>query len=707
MKRRSLIFIYILLLSIFSVLLAACANDTLGEADKRISVTLMDGEHYSVEGDNKRIVERGETVVFKVTLDVGYKIIGCYGDKCDISENVSFEQTVTFNDVVYKSTVRLEVAEMEKVSFKIENVSSNGDTLTSSILGQADDGVYYAEDILTVSATPTENYRFYCWSKNDYLKNGGDFVAYDQSIEITNLKSIGTLYANFKSVTDTGNMIIYQLEKGREIEQDITRLLLSHPRANTYTAVDLRALGVDCDSKYLAGYTTENGEYIGLGSRVGVSDKTATILTPLWKDYTDTSFFEIEEGRLSLKPGFSTEDEIVVPREVNGEIVTIIAKNAFEDCLSSTFYLPDSITTVENDAFKNCENLIELYMSDNVMNINDAAFSGCKNFKTLHMNAYLKPRYSVDQASVKTDVYDRLAISAESGDNITRLVVLGGSSVNYGYSISTAEKLCNEQLSDRNVVVFNLGYNATYSELAQFEILNKYLKKGDIFLHAPEQSKAAWYGNIMTSPITSSDSVRLTDGYYIFRLAECNWQFLSSLTVYKYGNLFSLFSLFNRERAGAEEHEYSDHFNFDPVPELLPIGEIAKPECGEDKYFHGGDIDFNIYDIVELAKQNIYKETIAKGVHSFVAFPPLNRQKLMLTYDNEKELKDAVDAYSSQIKNILSDVSLNVLLTQYDSVYDGRHFSDNDYHLGSPFKNTHTENVISALISVLISEERI
>lgn len=706
MKRRLYVFIFVILLLVFSVLLVACNNGSPVQADKRITVTIMDGEHYSVIGENKQIVERGESVTFTVTLERGYKIVGAYGDKCKISEELSFQQTVTFDAVYHKSTVRLETAEMEKATFIIENSLQIGNVSVSSVLGQVEENVYYADDILNVTATPNDNYRFLCWSKNDYLNSSGEFVAYNETLEITDIKSMGKLYANFKSRSDTGNMIIYRVGEGREIEQDVTQLLASHPRANTYTAVDLRNLGVDCDSRYLAGYTTESGEYVGLGSRVSVSDKTATILTPIWKEYTDSNLFDINQGRISLKTPFPQLDEIVVPKVVNGETVTTICRNAFANCSSSTFYIPDSVTTVEDDAFKDCEKLTDLYMSDSIMNINDAAFSGCKNFTTLHLNAYLKPRHSVDQASVKTDVYDRLLISAEKQD-VTRLVILGGSSVNYGYSIATAEKICHDQLGNSNIEVFNLGFNATYSEMAQFEILNKYLKKGDIFLHAPEQYNTAWCGNTMQSPITSSNSVRLSDGYYIFRLTECNWQFLSSLTVNKYGNLFSLFSAFNKVRAGSAEHAYSDHYNFDPVPELLPIGEIAKPECGEDKYFYGGDINFDVYDSVELAKQNIYSAAISKGVHTFVTFPPLNRQKLMLMYDSENQLQEAVGEYTARVKSILSDVSLNVLLTQYDTVYNGRHFSDNDYHLGSPFKNTHTEKVISALISVMQSEGKI
>ncbi|MCH5161069.1 MAG: leucine-rich repeat protein [Clostridiales bacterium] len=707
MRRKIFVVICAALLLVCVMLLAACDKNGKIEADKRITVTLLDGEHYSVVGDNKRNVERGESVTFDVTLERGYKIIGAYGDKCEISDELSFNQTITFYDIKYKSTARLETVEMETLRFKTHNDEQIGDVILSSVLGQAEENLYYAEDILSVMAQPNDGYRFWCWSKGNFLNDGGEFYDYSDTLENFDFGGISDLYANFKNLADTGNSIFYRMDGGREIEQDVTQLLEHHPRANTYTAVDMRGFGIDCDGRYLAGWETENGEYIGLGSRVTVSSETATILLPIWKDYADEILFDMDgDGKLSLKRGAIELEELVIPREVRGIEVTTIGENAFAEYAASVYYIPDSVTTVENNAFRGCENLAELYMSDNVMNISDAAFSGCKNFTTLHLNAYMKPRRATDQAILKTDAYDRLALNAEKSDG-TNLVVLGGSSVNYGYSVSAAESFCREQLGDDDITAYNLGFNATYAEMAQFEVLIEYLKPGDIFLHAPEQFHSAWYGNTMQSPLTSSTSVALTDGYYLFRFTEGNWQFLSSLTVNKYGNLFSMFSSFNSDRANSAEYSYSDYIDLTPVPELLPIGEVSKPECGEDKYFYSGNIDFNVYDSVEFAKNDIYSFAIAKGVNTFVAFPPMNRQKLMLMFDSEEQLKEAVDKYSARVKEILSDASLSVLLTQYDTVYDGRHFSDNDYHLGSPFKNTHTESVLAALVGVMKSEGKI
>ncbi len=700
-RRKIIVMVAIALALICCVALAACNSEGV-QADRQITITILNGEHYQVVGDNKRVVEKGESAVFTVSLDRGYKIVGAYGDKCEISEEYSFQQTVTFVSVYYKSTVRLETAEMGTSAFVAENDLQGGKVLISSLFGQAEEDLYYVGDVLTLTASANKDYRFWCWSKGGYINDGGEFVDDGMTLQIENFESIGKLYANFRKLSEIGNLIIYKLGL-EEIEQDVTKLVASHTRANTYTAVDLRERGVDCESKYLSGYVTEDGEYVGLGSRVSVSDKMPTVLTAVWKDYTDAKLFQIDQGKLSAKSDLSGLDEIVAPREINGEIVTAIARNAFENCKASTFYIPDSVTTIEEDAFKNCENLTDFYMSDNIMNISDASFPGCKHFTTLHLNAYLKPRSMTSHASVKADAFDRLAVSSKK-DDITRFVMLGGSSVDYGYSLATVEELWYEQFPNKKVEVFNFGFNANYAEFAQFEILNAYLKEGDVFLHAPEQYNGAWYGDRMLSPLTSEESAMLINGGYIFILASSNWGFISHLTVNKYGNLFSIFAKFNRDRSNSAEQDYSQHFDFEATPSVSPMGDKALEECGVDKYFSTADINFDACERAKYAKQDMYEVAIAKGVHTFVTFPPMNRHRLLYKYGSEENYKKVLDEYTVKVKEILNNPSIKVLLTQNDTIYDGRYFSNNDYHLGSPFRIEHTKNVVSVLIDKLKGE---
>ena len=71
--------ICVILCTVFSI---ACATTLQPEFEKSgITVTLMNGEHYHVNGANKVKANGGE-VVFTVTVDKGYIVTGSFGDKC-------------------------------------------------------------------------------------------------------------------------------------------------------------------------------------------------------------------------------------------------------------------------------------------------------------------------------------------------------------------------------------------------------------------------------------------------------------------------------------------------------------------------------------------------------------------------------------------------------------------------------------------------
>ncbi len=682
-------------------ILIACGGKKGIAADKSLTVTLLSGEHYSVVGENKRAVSSGESVTFTVSLERGYKIVGAYGDECEISDEKAFEQTVKITDVQYKSTVRLETAEMEITQFEVFGDEQAGVIEVSSALGQADDDAFYKDDKVTVSATVKDGYRFQCWSKGGYMNGGGEFYDYNDRLENVDFVTVGKLYANFKNLADTGNMIFYRMDCG-EIEQDVTQLLEHHPRANTYTAVDMREFGVDCDSRHLAGWMTDGGEYIGLGSRVTVSDKTATVLTPVWKEYTDASLFEVNQGNIvSVKDALLDANEIVVPREINGTAVTTISENAFSGCAASTYYIPDSVTAIEDNAFSGCENLTDFYMSDNIMTISDKSFSGCKNFTTLHLNAYLRPRFRKHIYSNKLNVYDKLAVNKES--SVQKIILLAGSSVKYGYS----ENVINSMLEGKEV--YNLGNNREISGIAQAEIISRYLDSSDTFIFAPEIYCTCWSGFVGQSYLTNDEKIVIGRPQFIYIMFEGNWQFISDLVIYKYADFFDGFSSFNKTRIDMKEMSY---FDYCPTVEtgygVRPNGEFVYGESGSDTAKQYITIDFESvkdYAIIN-AKNMIFDELDNFGVDCYLTFSTINKSNLLNHYGSEESVKQEADSYTERVKGIIGD-SAKMLLTQYDTVYDGRHFYNSDYHLGDPYRNTHTEKVISALIAAMKSEGRL
>ena len=707
---------YIILLLVFAVLfvsiiMVGCNENTNDERDdNRLQVTLLNGEHYSVIGENKRAVGASNEVSFDIVLDKGHKVIGAFGNECTVTNYTSFNQTVTFLNVRYTSTARLETAEMGRSEFIVStNNDEAGEISIDGLWEKVSEDLYYTEDTLNISTTSNEGYAFRCWSLNNFIDAGGEFYSFNSELKGFDFVNNARLYANFRDLSDAGNMILYEVD-GQEIEHDCTAMLAHHPRANTYTAEDMRGLGIDCDSRMLVGWKTQEGEYLGLGSRVAVSDKTATVLYPEWKEYSDEKDFVYEligegDGKITKYNG-GEKQGIVIPNEIDGVKITAIGANAFKQCEAATYYIPDSITTVEDEAFSDCTGLRELYMSDNIMDIDDKAFSGCKNFTTLHINAFFKPRWmGISQGSCKVDVYDRLALNANNGNK--KFVVLGGSSVWYGYSISTIEEMFLRE--DIKVDAYNLGYSAQMCLFVEYEIASAYLNEGDIFLHAPETTMTSWIGATNKSCLTDTSAIELKEED-IFRIIECNWQFVSDITINKYCDFFAQFEHFNIQRiSNLGECEYSDYYNrFDGTNGTTP-DEILQKETGVyNPMAKSPSLNFEMNELSQIVNRAIelmYIPLVEKKVNCFVGFPPVNKDTLLLTYSSIDEVNAVVDKYTEDIKTLIKTSGAHAVLSQLDMLYGSECFYDTYYHLGYPTRNEHTRRVITAVMDFLLSSD--
>lgn len=94
-------------------------------------------------------------------------------------------------------------------------------------------------------------------------------------------------------------------------------------------------------------------------------------------DY-DYSYEILNDGTLRLYQYEGTDTNIVVPDTIDGRKVTVLGNSTFQYCTQASdiesVTLPDSLTTIEKNAFYNCEKLKSVTIPSNVSSIGLAAF---------------------------------------------------------------------------------------------------------------------------------------------------------------------------------------------------------------------------------------------------------------------------------------------------------------------------------------------
>lgn len=153
-------------------LLFGCSESGSYQKPQGVTAVLLPGEHYSVDESRKHL-SVGESAVFTVTLERGYKITDSVGDACRFSDNLSFVQTVTFSNLVYDTVASLVVQPIDVAEFTAHVNTDSGSIIVESALGAAGESTYYSIDKINVVAKQNEGYRFLCWSVGGYVDGGG------------------------------------------------------------------------------------------------------------------------------------------------------------------------------------------------------------------------------------------------------------------------------------------------------------------------------------------------------------------------------------------------------------------------------------------------------------------------------------------------------------------------------------------------------
>lgn len=128
----------------------------------------------------------------------------------------------------------------------------------------------------------------------------------------------------------------------------------------------------------------------------------------------------------SVKGRDGLSGDVVIPEVYNGKAVISIEQNAFARKMITAISIPDTITSIGDNAFALCDKLKEINLPDTVTSIGNQIFSGCiglekvsvplciSNNQRQHFEAYFSASQSVGMSNYIPKKLSTVRISAES-----------------------------------------------------------------------------------------------------------------------------------------------------------------------------------------------------------------------------------------------------------------------------------------------------
>ena len=116
------------------------------------------------------------------------------------------------------------------------------------------------------------------------------------------------------------------------------------------------------------------------GSNAGVSNVVSTMTS----EYTPPEEYVFANGVITGYTG--TDTEISIPDEINGIPVTAIGAAAFASSDLVSVVIPDTVISIETEAFSGCEDLTHVTLPDSLASIAEKAFTGCSKLTSIAYN---------------------------------------------------------------------------------------------------------------------------------------------------------------------------------------------------------------------------------------------------------------------------------------------------------------------------------
>lgn len=506
---------------------------------------------------------------------------------------------------------------------------------------------------------------------------GGKYDVENGAIVCSDVHRHTTLRVNTVA-QDAPYTVRYDLNGGTAAENGQLRYLYRsydpsiRLRVNTPIATEV----AERDGYTLAGWNTSadgSGTHIGLGSRVTLDEEKTVNLYAEWKAWTGAEHFATEpygEG-VAIADYTGTAREIVIPAVIGSLRVVHIAADAFADADADAIVFPLSLKSVADNAFRRCS-AQSVCIFDDIESIGEGAFADCGRLETLLINAAEPPRYTSYWTGCWADKYDRILLA---DPDEKQMVFFSGSSMSNGLNSAMVDESFGYEYK-----VTNLGLSYLIDPTLQFEILLQTMHEGDILIHAPEDL---------------SDVESLCDfNSLTWRVLEFNYDLLRYADIGEHNDVFDTFTEYNEQRQdlpansydeGAEEYnEYGDLAVFRPNTD--------DTDKGYDTFYDGEMLRPEILQELD----GHYVELLEKGIVVYFSYGPANLdgEKMPPIYERYR--------YAGRIEAYI--VSVPIISSMEAYLYDGRYFSNTNFHLSTEGANMRTEQLIADIRQQMIKD---
>lgn len=568
------------------------------------------------------------------------------------------------------------IVPVEEKIYDLENekvgdfVTVNYNSGTCSIKTEVKKGVG-SKQTVTITVEMKDGFIYDGISIGDAIANGSEKITDSKTYTLSNNSDEQKVYVN------TSMKIIYHTGEGKSSSGgstfESTYALTGFHNPNT-----LPEKGYFTRDGYtLVEYNTAedgSGTAISLGGRVNAEGKATLDLWCVWEKNTDESLFKYEiKGKEAHITGYTGNDETVcIPEKLGGATVTKITSDAFKNADMNRVIIAKTIKNVSSGAFTGCKNLETVVVFDGSFaseagesggwwggnpGISENCFMDCNNFKHFYVNSTFTlynfwARYGANHL-------DRLMWAKDK----KKIIIVGGSGSYYGYNSDIIKKALGGEYE-----IVNFGENANISALIYFDIIENFVKEGDILLWSPEPG----YNTLGTSNV----------GNRMWAFRQNDYNFLRYIDRSQFTDLISRFSSFSEELQSGKFKPY-DCFS----TSTNKYGDDDEINRKWDENIYSYNFNYSVSSKEEMI--SFIKKLNEKGCSVYFTYAAMQKTGM----EESKITDQIVEEFTDELKAI----GVTVISDYKDCIYPDEYFFNSAWHMNQKGADARSENVAKDL----------